>query len=389
MGKARTKPLGFNLRDHTHLLVVAGSRSLNLHNEHSDVDVLGCVVPPKRFFFGAYTTIAKAGRFEQADCTGDMDEFVVDLTPEEQRVSAEVKLEGTVYALNKLCYLLAEANPTILGTVFCRDQEVRVITPVGSRLREQRDLFLSRKVRPTFAGYAFEQLARIDLHKRWLFDPPQKPPTREEFGLFPGMEDQKTQKRVKAAMAMIDKVVDTWELDLSQLEAATRVRVREGITTFLAEVQIAADEKWMAAGRTLGVSDNFMVLLNKERAYKKARGDWKKYQAWLQNRNPTRAALEAKHGYDVKHGAHLFRSLIQAEEVLTTGEVNVWREDRERILEVLDGGKSYEDLVSWARDQNDKLIELEKTSPLPAEVDQGKVEDLCVELTEMALDLQS
>ncbi len=46
---------------------------------------------------------------------------------------------------------------------------------------------------------------------------------------------------------------------------------------------------------------DFMSLLTKTQQYRKALNEWKSYEAWRNNRNPERAALERKCGYDSKH----------------------------------------------------------------------------------------
>lgn len=64
-----------------------------------------------------------------------------------------------------------------------------------------------------------------------------------------------------------------------------------------------------------------------ERAYRAALKHWQNYQGWRANRHPQRAALEALHGYDIKHAAHLLRLYRMGIEILREGEVHVRRPD--------------------------------------------------------------
>ncbi len=367
----------FDLKEHTILLTVAGSRAYGIHTDASDVDLKGVAIPPKHYLLGCVS------EFEQADRPGEMEVFADLLTSEETRASLASKLEGSVYALGKFCRLAMDGNPNMLDLLFCRDQDIRHSTPLGETLREHRDLFISAKCKHTFSGYAYQQLHRIKLHRRWLLHPVTHQPTRQEFDLFEGI----TQKNVDAAMAAVQKVIDGWELDLSRLSPSERVPVMEGVAQFMAEFSVAGQSKWKAAARSIGYSDNFLVILDKERRYKSACEDWRKYQHWKSHRNPARSALEAQYGYDTKHGAHLFRLLKMAGEILTTGQVHIWREDREEILEVRRGEWSYDKLVDWAEAQNKVLTQIyqAKEYSIVQSPDRQAIEKLCVDLHTAAL----
>ncbi len=127
----------FDLRAHTHLLTIAGSRAYGLHTEHSDVDVKGFAVPPAAWLHGFRR------RFEQVDDVAGISVFTGDLSEHEKQVVAGSKLEGSVYGLAKFVRLASDANPHMLDALFCRDDEVRLCTPVGQALRDARGQFLS------------------------------------------------------------------------------------------------------------------------------------------------------------------------------------------------------------------------------------------------------
>ena len=60
----------------------------------------------------------------------------------------------------------------------------------------------------------------------------------------------------------------------------------------------------------------FLDLLDRERRYRGALREWQQYQEWTRSRNPARAELERRHGYDTKHAMHLIRLLRMAVEIL-------------------------------------------------------------------------
>ena len=147
-----------DLRAHTVLLVLGGSRAYGLAGTDSDVDLKGAAIPPAAHFHGLAPT------FEQADRPEEIAVFAGDLLPEERAAAARTKLEGTVYEIRKLLRLALDANPNVLDVLFCRDAEVRLLRDAGRELRANRHLFLSQRCVETFTGYARAQLQRIRTH---------------------------------------------------------------------------------------------------------------------------------------------------------------------------------------------------------------------------------
>lgn len=284
---------------------VHGSRAYNLAREGSDTDYKGIVVGPRRWYFG----------FAPA--------------PEQVELSADhVRFE-----LRKWMRLAAANNPTILEMLWTRPEHHVVHHPAAERLLEARTRFLSRRVAETFGGYALSQLGRIERHRRWLLEPPQRPPTRAEFGLPE--------------------------------------------RTVLPKDQLGAAEALLESGRLeeADVTPNFLALLDRERRYRVARKEWQQYQQWLQSRSPSRAALEAAHGYDTKHAMHLLRLTRMAVEILERGEVKVWRDDdREELLAVRDGAFRYDALIALAAEARTRIPAARAGSPLPEEPDEGALD---------------
>lgn len=327
--------MSFNLPQHTILVTLAGSRSYGINVADSDVDLKGVVIPPIEYLYGFK-------HFEQFDKPATIDAAYRHLlNAEEAQAAQDTKLEGSAYDLRKFISLALENNPNILEVLFCRDEEVRFITPLGEKLRAHRDLFLSKKVKHSLSGYAIAQLHRIRTHRQWLLSPPTVEPTRESFGL---PINHKTFQR-------------------------------EHLNTLLTL------EK--AALTALGISEDGIALIFKERAYEDARRQWKSFQNWKENRNPARHALEAKFGYDTKHAGHLYRLMMMGKEALETGKLNVWRKgiDAERILEIRRGIWSFEELEAWAAQMDVELTELYKTCTcLPHTPDFDGAEKLCIEM---------
>lgn len=379
--------MNFDLFDRTILLVVGGSRAYGIHTEASDVDVKGVAVPTAEYFHGYLH------RFEQADQTSYISAFAPVLNEVEKAVVAQTKLEGSIYELRKFVNLAVDANPNILDVLFCREEEVRLTSRIGDKLRENRDLFLSAKAKHTFSGYSAAQLKRVRTHRKWLLSPVEQQPLRADFGLPENTLIPADQ--LAAARAAVQKKIDGWEFDFHALPDAEIIHVTSQIVDHLSEIranlgfETIDDAKWLAAARSIGLDTNLILVMQREREYEAAHRGWKQYQDWKKNRNPERAALEEKHGFDTKHGGHLFRLLRMCREILETGKVNVWRGgiDAEEILSIRRGAWSYDKLVEWAEAEDAALEALykERRYVVPKTPDREAIDRLCIELVETAL----
>lgn len=379
--------MNFDLFNRTILLVVGGSRAYGISTEASDVDVKGVAIPTVEYFHGYLN------RFEQADQTSYIGAFAPVLNEVEKAVVVATKLEGSIYDVRKFINLAAGANPNILDVLFCRDEEVRLTSRLGDKLRENRDLFLSAAAKHTFSGYSAEQMRRVRTHRRWLLAPVERQPLRADFGLPENTLIPADQ--LAAARAAVQKKVDGWEFDFHALPDAEIIHVTNQIVEHLTEIRVNLgfasidDAKWLAAARSIGLDTNLIHVMQREREYEAAHRGWKQYQEWKKKRNPERAALEEKHGYDTKHAAHLFRLLRMCREILETGKVNVWRGgiDAEEILSIRRGAWSYDKLVEWAEAEDAALEALyaERKYVVPKAPDRKAIDRLCIELVETAL----
>jgi predicted nucleotidyltransferase len=119
-----------------------------------------------------------------------------------------------------------------------------------------------------------------------------------------------------------------------------------------------------------------------EQGYRAALRHWNQYQEWLRNRNPARAALEARYGYDTKHALHLLRLLRMGEEILADGTVRVFRPDADWLLAVRHGALTYEQVLALAAEHRTRLDWLVAASPLPEAPDVRAANDLLIRLQE-------
>jgi hypothetical protein len=347
------------LKDGTILFSRHGSHAYGTNVPTSDQDFKGIAIPPKNYFFGM-------DRFEQAEFK-----------------DIPNNSEATIYDIRKFCKLAADCNPNIIEVLWSDPSDYIIMTQLGEELVNNRDMFLSKKARFTFAGYAHAQLKRIRLHYEWnKYGENVKEPTREDFKL-PKTPDYSVDQK-DAAVALVQKKLSHWNLnDMEELDSAQRILVMNGVQDILDEMQLGTEtQRWNAAVNCLGFETNFVEYLDKERRFRAAERDWKAFLEWKKTRNPTRAALEKKFSYDTKHGGHLVRLMRMCGEILDTGKVIVKRPDYEELLEIRNGAWSYERLMEFAESEDLRMDEKYKTSKLQKSVDFKKVNDLCVQLVE-------
>lgn len=349
------------LVDNTVFLTLHGSHAYGTNTPTSDVDVKGFAIPPSEYYLGF------SKNFEQAELKGK-------------------DPDGVIYELRKFFKLARDCNPNIIEVLHTDPEDWISVHPVGQKILDNKDIFLSKKAYYTFFGYARAQLKRINTRYRWLKNPPRAPTTRTEFGL--AEKPLIPPDQLDAAMADIQKRMEAWDVNWELVEPSERILMHERIATMLAELGMTMDTRWMGAAKLLGYEDNFIFYVQKEREYKQKCADWDSYQEWQRSRNPQRAVLEEQFGYDTKHGMHLVRLIRMCREILTLGKVIVKRPDREELLAIRNGALPYEQLVEWADSQENELATVYQTTQvLPKSPREEKIDSLCEDSIRTFLDL--
>ena len=358
-------PLFFNyfdkdlswIKERTIYINRAGSRSYGTNIEGSDEDFRGITIPPIEYFIGFNK------KFEQAELKAPAPDCVI-------------------FDIRKFFNLAALANPNCLEMLFVDPEDMLYVSPIGQELIDNRQLFLSKKIKYSFLGYSIAQLKHLKLHRTYLLNPPKCYPTRKEMGL-----PESTlipQDQLSAAEAEIKKEMDKFQFDfLDGLTEPEKIEIRRIMSNMLAELKITSEDHWLSAARKIGLSDNFILLMQKERAYTNAKREYDQYENWKKNRNPKRAADEAKYGMDCKNAYHLVRLCREARELLTTGKLIVKRPDRQELLDIRNGAWNYEQLIDFAEKEEKEMEELYNTTTiLPKTPDRDKLDKLCIRLIE-------
>lgn len=328
-----------------------GSHAYGTNTPESDEDFRGVCIPPQSYFIGFIH------KFEQ----------IVKKEPDAQ-----------IFDIRKFFSLAFQNNPNILEVLFTDEADHLHVTPAGRELLDHREEFVSKAAKQRFLGYARQQAHRIKTHRRWLFDPPKAPPTRAECGL-PEKPPIKEQDK-DVIFSQIRKKVDEWNLDFEPFSDVQKIYLNDKLSDILSEMHLTSDARWAAAARTLGLQESFIKLLIDEKSFDSRQEDWNNFQEWKKKRNPARAALEAKFGYDTKHGGHLVRLLRMGKEIVADGKVIVKRPDFKELLEIRNGLWTYEQLIEYAEKLEVEINLLYQTSKVRAMPDHIKINRLCERL---------
>jgi predicted nucleotidyltransferase len=370
------------------LLCLAGSRAYGTYTEMSDTDYKGILIPPRRVMLSPFKN------FDQTDWKG------LESTGRTSEISGTVEAdeEGTLFGIQKFARLATSCNPNVVETLFIDKKDVVYETEAGRLLRENRKMFLSQRACKTFTGYALSQLKRIKTHKSWIDNPPSHRPERKEYDL---PDDKKfvNGDQMGAARKVVRRHMESmapWLLDADNqhkgefwdgVERIIQVVLSESGYTYDSQADSWIEREQTALDKiagSIGFEENFVEYLRNEKRYAQAKQHFKQYESWKKNRNPARAELESRYGYDCKHAMHLVRLLRMGEEILRDGEFQVYRPDREELKQIRNGSWPYEDLITWSDGKVEELYQLVRdgNSVVPKNPDQEAIESLVIELQE-------
>lgn len=131
----------------------AGSHAYGLASETSDEDFRGV-------FIGLPDNVVGLYPVEQCEGPGDV----------------------VVYELKKFVQLAKDCNPNIIELLYVDESDILFQNEWWQRIKAQRDLFLTKKAKFTFSGYAMAQLKRIRGHEKWINNPmPEEPPDPAKY----------------------------------------------------------------------------------------------------------------------------------------------------------------------------------------------------------------
>ena len=265
-------------------------------NAVDDIDLMGFVVPPMEYHLGL---------------------------PRWQHWTLQVdELDVVLYSLEKAIRLLLKSNPNIVGLLWLRDQEYLHRHPSFELLRSRREIFSSQAAAEAFAGYAADQLKRME-----AFD----------------LERMAEYEALTAVISTNGPVAEVLEADTLKLK------------------HIALN--WRLE----------LEVLNRFR--KLHREHFSGYMG------AKRKAMVRKYQYDVKNAAHLIRLLRMGNEFIQTGTLQVFRTtDADELKRIKRGAWTLEQVKDEAARLFAEVEVARARSPLKGAPDAEAANGLLIEL---------
>ena len=230
------------------------------------------------------------------------------------------------YELRKFIGLLLNCNPNVLSLLWLKPNGIIHENALGSRLRENRGLFVTKKAYHSFSGYAHAQFKKMISFNQ------------EAQALMQHLEDQ----------------LISFGIEPESCDPGHSLRTLDGKPF-------------------VGATAEMMEVV------KRYRGERRRYYSGGYMGQKRRELVRSV-GYDAKNAAHLIRLLRMGIEFLTEGTMHVERADAPELLDIKRGRWPLEKV----KDEAERLFQLSQEayvrSTLPPEPDSARAERLCVEM---------
>lgn len=131
-----------------------GSNLYGTTTETSDRDYMGVFIPNEEYVLG------------NQKC----DQVQIRTNPSDSgRQNTNADTDTVIYALPKYIKLLTANNPTVLETLYAPERNIKFCNEFGKKILENHALFVSKKVKWTYLGYAYTQKKALT-HKKERFE---------------------------------------------------------------------------------------------------------------------------------------------------------------------------------------------------------------------------
>ena len=152
VGKGLIHDYPSHMKNNVQYEVMMGSTAYGVSNDMSDVDIYGFSMPPKVVLFpyslGHFYGFGNAPeQFKQFQKHHVKD--------------GDKEYDLSIYNIVRFFQLCMENNPNMIDALFVPTRCVLHSTSIGNHMRDNRHLFLSKRVWHKFKGYAFSQLHKM------------------------------------------------------------------------------------------------------------------------------------------------------------------------------------------------------------------------------------
>lgn len=295
------------------LLTLGGSYAYGTNNLDSDIDIRGIYLPSKE----------------------DILSMNYDNKPFENHDTDTV-----IYPLKQIFKLLCNSNPNTIEILGTLDEQLFVCNEYGKLIRDNVDLFLSKRAADSFSGYATSQFHR----------------------LYNALYHSDNDKKEQHIMESIQKRMLTFNDRYSQTK-------KDNINIYI------DDSKKENLNKEIFVDLNFnhyplrdfRGLLSEMR---ETINDYNK----IDHRNNKK---DRKHLF--KHAMHLIRLFLMGIDILSGNGIKTYREkDKQLLLDIRNEKYSFDEIFELYNKYQKEFKYVEKNTLLPDKPDYKKINDLII-----------
>lgn len=398
-----------NVREDNRLLyeyirgsVAYGTAFDNMENVQSDIDTSGVFFAPQNELWGFNSNYV-------------------------ERIADE-KNDNVWFELGKWFELLCNSNPNIIESLWIPKRCILFETDIIKEIKENRDIFLSKKVYETFGGYAKSQIKKARGLNKAIVNPVYERLTPLDF-IYTFYKQGSTKienwleyRGLKQRYCGLVNIPNMHEVYGLYYDFGTHIEVeygnKENFYSAIEKHQV--DEiflKTLFDYFNISLFDDirkydipcygFRGILNKDETsnelrlanipkeakplchvaynvygYTKHCADYKRYTEWVKNRNPNRYEINKKNTYDVKNMYHMFRLINMCTEILNGEGVHIDRTDIDRdfLMKIRKGEFEYDEIMNLLEIQNENMLKAYQNTKLPDDINQNEINQMLIDV---------
>jgi len=334
---------------------VMGSHAYGTSTPQSDVDLRGVFIQPIEDILGF-------GYIDQvADKTNDI----------------------VFYEIKRFLQLVQTNNPNIIELLNAPEDCIKFKDPIFDLVLEQRDQFITKQCKNSFAGYAIGQIKKARGYNKKI-NWEENEMTRKTVLDFCYVLNGNDTVPLKEWLIFPQETVGLAKIDHAHDLYSMYAAPDDIIWGIVSNEEKAADVHL----RSIPKDAEFLghMTFNKD-AFSTHCKRYAEYKEWLDNRNEDRFKMNKEHGkqYDSKNLAHCIRILDMGLEIANRGEIIVRRpkDHIDLLMSIRRGEMEYEDILQEAEKKIALLDSSYDVCNLPDKVDQEFIDNLLVTIRKL------
>lgn len=347
--------------------VIAGSKAYGLDLPTSDTDIRGIYLLPNEY-------LLSTGYKKQIN---------------------DSKNDIVYYELNRFVQLLVNNNPNIIENLFVTKDKIIHFNSRMLPLYDNRHLFLTKKIKYTFGGYAISQIKKArGLNKKIVNPIPKERKTPLDFCYIFEKQDgymmlagqwlkKHNMKQEFIGLSEMPNGIQLYKVHYDWLTETKNDNPRySNINTHEFKGIVSPNGNDILHSQIPKMFPVEAFLFYNKDGYSSYCKDYKEYWEWVEKRNPHRYNDNINHNqnYDGKNMMHCLRMLDMAIEIAEGKGVNLIRPDREWLLSIRKGLVEYDKIINLIEEKKEKMDKAFENSNLPDKIDENLIHNIILEI---------